>query len=201
MNARPANFPTAHLLTIDDFVAELTKLPETSFDAVGTVQQFQLDHPVDPASLERYLFWDLQHYTRNLIAKTQLFELLAICWEVGHVSSIHNHREQNCWMSVPVGRLMVQNYRVIEQDLAKGTCRLEKTDAVEMAPRRPLAVNPEQPVHKVYNPRQFGARAVSLHIYSRPFDSCDVYSEEQNTCGTIGLHYTSEYGAPCDAKR
>jgi hypothetical protein len=103
-------------------------------------------------------------------------------------------------MSVPIGRLMVQNYRVIEQDLNQGTCNLEKTDAVEMAPGNPVAVNPQHPVHKVYNPRQFAARAVSLHIYSRPFDSCDVYSEEQNTCGTIGLHYTSQYGALCEGK-
>src|SRR5581483_849571 len=196
MNARPAQF--AHLISIDDYVAELAKLPERAFDDVNVVQQFQLEHPVDPATLEPYLFWDLQHYTRNLIAKTALFELLAICWEVGHVSSIHNHREQNCWMSVPIGRLMVQNYRVIEQDLKKGTCQLEKTDVVEMAPGNPVAVNPEHPVHKVYNPRQFAARAVSLHIYSRPFDSCDVYSEEQNTCGTIGLHYTSEFGSVCE---
>ena len=195
MNARPAHFVSTHLLSIDEFVAELTKLPEQAFDGIRTVQEFQLEHPVDPATIEPYLFWDLQHYTRNLIAKTPLFELLAICWEVGHVSSIHNHREQNCWMSVPIGRLIVQNYRVIEQDLKNGTCNLEKTDAVEMAPGMPVAVNPEHPVHKVYNPREFKQRAVSLHIYSRPFDTCDVYSDEQNTCGTIGLHYTSEYGA------
>ena len=200
MNARPADLAATHLLSIDDFVAQLSQLPESAFDAVHTIHRFLLDHAVDPATLQPYLFWDLQHYTRNLIAKTPIFELLAICWELGQVSSIHNHREQNCWMSVPIGKLMVQNYRVIEQDLKKGTCDLEKTDAIAMGPGSPVAVNPEQPVHKVYNPRSFGARAVSLHIYSRPFDSCDVYSEENNTCGTIGLHYTSQFGALCQGK-
>jgi hypothetical protein len=52
-------------------------------------------------------------------------------------------------------------------------------------------------VHKVYNPREFGERAVSLHLYSRPFDSCDVYSEEQHTCGEIKLSYNSQYGEAC----
>ena len=84
--------------------------------------------------------------------------------------------------------------RVLEQDLKHGTCRLEKTEALEMNREHPCAVNPGEPVHKVYNPREFRQRAVSLHVYSRPYDSCDVYSEEQNTCGTIGLSYTSLYG-------
>jgi predicted metal-dependent enzyme (double-stranded beta helix superfamily) len=184
----------ATLVSIDDFVARLRKFPATSFDGTEHILRFMEENPVEPAGLERYLFWDAQHYTRNLIDKTELYELIAICWDIGHISSVHNHREQNCWMAVPIGRLMVQNYRVLEQDLKAGTCRLEKTDAVEMNREHPCAVNPLEPVHKVYNPREFRERAVSLHVYSRPFDSCDVYSEEQQTCGTIGLNYTSMYG-------
>jgi hypothetical protein len=49
----------------------------------------------------------------------------------------------------------------------------------------------------VLNPRPFNARAVSLHVYSRPFDTCIVYSAEQGTCGEIKLHYTTEYGKSC----
>jgi cysteine dioxygenase len=184
----------SRVVGIDDFVTRLQRLPDTAFDGIKSVLGFLQENPVDPATLNRYLFWDSQHYTRNLIDKTRLYELIAICWDVGHVSSVHNHREQNCWMAVPIGRLLVQNYRVLEQDLAKGTCRIEKTDCVEMNAERPLAVDPREPVHKVYNPREFQERAVSLHVYSRPFDSCDVYSEEQQTCGTIGLSYTSIHG-------
>ncbi|MGA7380921.1 MAG: cysteine dioxygenase family protein, partial [Terriglobales bacterium] len=147
-----------------------------------------------PDTLERYLTWDRQHYTRNLIDKTPVYELMAICWEIGQISSVHNHRDQNCWMSVPIGRLLVENYRVIEQDLDKGISRLEATDTVEMNPSNPCAVNPLEPVHRVLNPKEFNQRAVSLHVYSRPYDSCVVYSPEQGTCGEIKLHYNTEYG-------
>ena len=61
--------------------------------------------------------WERQHYTRNLIDKTPFYELLAICWEIGQVSSVHNHRDQNCWMAVPIGRLRVENYRVVFEDI------------------------------------------------------------------------------------
>ena len=60
----------------------------------------------------------------------------------------------------------------------------------------PVAVDPLNPVHDVRNPREWNQRAVSLHLYSRPFDSCIVYSCEQHTCGEIGLSYTSMYGEP-----
>jgi cysteine dioxygenase len=161
---------------------------------VEAIHSFLREHPVEPESLAPYLVWDRQHYTRNLIEKTPLFELMAICWEVGQVSSIHNHRDQNCWMAAPIGRLKVQNYRVLWQDDEHGKCKIEPTDVVEINPANPVAVDPSEPVHKVYNPAELKERAVSLHVYSRPFDSCVVYSDQQGTCGTIKLHYTTEYG-------
>lgn len=183
-------------ISIQDFVTQLRRFPESDFSRREAIQGFLRSAPVQPESLASFLTWDRQHYTRNLIDKTPLYELIAICWEVGQGSSTHNHREQNCWMAVPIGRLMVQNYKVLYQDLQAGKCRLERTDRVEMNAANPLAVDPKAPVHRVYNPAEFNARAVSLHVYSRPFDTCDVYSEEQGTCGPIRLFYNTEYGRP-----
>jgi len=174
----------------------LRQLPESSFDATEPVRRFLQDTPVDIDSLAPYLNWDRQHYTRNLIDRTPLFELMAICWEIGQASSVHNHRDQNCWMAVPLGRLNVENFHLLEQDLQTGRCRLQPTDTVEMNLAHPCAVDPNDPVHRVVNPREFNQRAVSLHVYSRPFDTCVVYSPEQGTCGEIRLHFNTEYGKP-----
>ena len=181
---------------IQDFVAALRKFPEAAFDQTEQLRKFLQDAPLRPDSLAPYLAWDRQHYTRNLIDKTSLYELMAICWEVGQASSVHNHRDQNCWMAVPIGRLLVENFRVIDQDIAGGRCRIESTETVEMNASHPCAVDPLEPVHRVFNPREFNQRAVSLHVYSRPFDTCVVYSAEQGTCGEIQLHYTTQYGKP-----
>ncbi len=179
---------------IDDFVTQLRQFPETAFQQTEQVRRFLQDAPVNPDSLAPYLHWDRQHYTRNLIDKNSLYELLAICWEVGQFSSVHNHRDQNCWMAVPIGRLLVENFRVEHQNIAGGTCSIKATDAVEMNAAHPCAVDPSEPVHRVFNPQEFNQRAVSLHVYSRPFDACVVYSAEQGTCGEIKLHYTTTYG-------
>ncbi len=84
---------------------------------------------IDPETLKPYLFWNAQHYTRNLIDKTDLYELLSLCWEPGMKSSIHNHKGQNCWMAAPMGRLLVQNYKLLEEDLAAHHCNISATDS------------------------------------------------------------------------
>jgi cysteine dioxygenase len=186
----------AKQVSIQNFVAQLRKFPEADFQPTEQLRGFLQDTPLNPDSLAPYLTWDRQHYTRNLIDKTPLYELLAICWEVGQASSVHNHRDQNCWMAVPIGRLLVENFHVVHQDIALGKCTIEVAETVEMNPSHPCAVDPLEPVHRVLNPREFNQRAVSLHVYSRPFDTCIVYSAEQGTCGEIELHYTTEYGKP-----
>ena len=187
---------TTKRVAIQDFVAELRKFPESAFDRTEEVRKFLQDFPLSADSLAPFLKWDIQHYTRNLIDKTSLYELMAICWEVGQSSSVHNHRDQNCWMAVPLGRLLVENFHVIEQDIPCGRCNIKSMEIVEMNAAHPCAVDPLEPVHRVFNPRDFNRRAVSVHVYSRPFDTCVVYSAEQGTCGEIQLHYTTEYGKP-----
>jgi len=192
------SLPAVHKsVPVQDFVDRLRAFPASAFEHTPELVRFLSSTIVAPESLAPYLTWDRQHYTRNLIDKTPLYELIAICWEVGQASSVHNHRDQNCWMAVPIGRLLVQNYRIVFQQMEEGRCELETADTLEMNPAQPCAVDPLEPVHRVLNPREFGERAVSLHVYSRPFDSCVVYSPEQGTCGEIKLHYTTEFGQPC----
>lgn len=183
-------------VSIHDFVTELRKFPEPAFRHTNELLSFLQQTSVAAESLDPYLIWDRQHYTRNLIDKTPLYELIAICWDVGQISSVHNHRDQNCWMSVPIGRLRVENFHLVAQDIEHGKSQLIPTNTVEMNPMHPCAVDPADPVHRVVNPKEFDERAVSLHIYSQPFDTCVVYSPEQGTCGVIKLHYTTVFGKP-----
>ena len=120
---------------IQDFVSQLRKFPEPAFDSHRPkLSRFLRRTAVAPDTLAPYLNWDRQHYTRNLIDKTPLYELIAICWEVGQASSVHNHRDQNCWMAVPIGRLLVENFHVVSQEIEQGRCQLETADTVEMNP-------------------------------------------------------------------
>lgn len=187
---------TTKLLPIGEFVRQLRTLPEQAFDDIDAMETWMKHRPVDPESLAPHVIWDRQHYTRNLVDHTEMYDLIAICWETGQGSSIHSHKGQHCWMSVPLGRLAVQNYRVLVEDVERQYCEIEPTERFEIHSGKPTAVQPDTPVHEVINPREFGERAVSLHVYSRPFNRCTVYSMEKRTCGEIELHFTSIYGKP-----
>jgi cysteine dioxygenase len=186
---------------VHELVKKLRALPEDAFDDTGSVHGLLAKMPVAEESLAPYLTWDRQHYTRNLIDKTDLYELVAICWEAGQSSSVHNHRDQNCWMAAPMGKLLVENFHVAFQDLEAGNCRLLASNTVELTAENPCAVDPKEPVHRVLNPREAKQRAVSLHVYSRPFDTCVVYSPEQGTCGDIRLNYNTVFGKAVSSTR
>jgi cysteine dioxygenase len=183
----------AEQLTIAAWVKDLAAIPGRDF-TLDTVQNYILQHAVRPETLEKYCFFSRGNYTRNLIFKNDVFECMTICWEVGQFSRIHNHRDQNCWMSAPIGRLRVQNFRVDQRDASHGTCHIVPADIYEMDAAHPAFVNPLEPVHQVLNLPEFNQRAVSIHVYSKPFDSCEVYQREKGTYSDAPLHYTSEYG-------
>jgi len=180
-------------LAISDWVKNLAAIPDCDF-TLENVQDYIQRHAVRPDTLEKYLFFSKGSYTRNLIFKNEMFECMTICWEVGQFSRIHNHRDQNCWMSAPIGRLKVQNFRVEDHNAANLTCNLTPTDVYVMDAAHPAYVNPLEPVHQVLNLPEYNQRAVSIHVYSKPFDMCEVYYRDKGTYADVPLHYTSEYG-------
>jgi len=183
-------------VAIDDWVKQLSGIPKTDF-TIPRVLEFTQRKGIRPETLAPYLFYAKSHYTRNLIFKCELFEVMAICWEIGQVSRIHNHRGQNCWMAAPIGRLRVQNFRVDNRDASKGTCKLVPTDSYDMDPEHPAVVAPEEPVHQVLNLPEFSQRATSIHIYSYPYSSCEIYSLDRGSYSDVPIHYSSEYGKLC----
>ena len=180
-------------VTIEDFAARLSAIPEEEFTHEG-VLDFLRRNPVSVESLAPYLYFCSQKYTRNLIHRTPLFELIAICWDVGQVSSIHNHRNQRCWMAIAYGKVQVQNFKLVKQDAAAQTCELEPTTRFVIDAERPAEVDPEEPIHLVANPAAFGSKAVTLHIYSRPFDTCEVYDMKAGRYQDVALSNISEFG-------
>lgn len=163
------------------------------------VYQFLADTPVEVDSITKYFHWSTNFYTRNLIYKDDRFEMMAICWEKGQVSRVHNHSDQKCWMTVPVGRLRGQNFAVAEIDESKGYCKLVETDTFELSDCLAAKVELEEPVHQILNLPEFDERSVSIHIYSKPYSSCLSYCRDTHTFKEVPLFYTSIGGKLCDS--
>jgi len=50
-------------------------------------------------------------------------------------------------------------------------------------------------MHKVDNP--FSEGAVSLHLYSKPYQACDIYDLENNRKVRKEMSYFSKFGELC----
>jgi cysteine dioxygenase len=185
-------------MPIDAFTEGLCRISEADFTH-ERVEDFLKEHRVLLPSLAPYLHYAATHYTRNLIYRCDLFELMAICWDVGQSSRIHNHAGQRCWMAVPIGRLTVQNYDAVKLDAQSGFCEIAEADRVEMDPDHPSRVQDERPIHAVLNLPEYGARATSLHVYSRPYDRCLVYDKQRKSYGEVPLFFDTVHGKPAPA--
>ena len=183
---------------IENLIEGLREIPDEQFKC-DNIYQFLAENPVDVDSIAPYFFWSDKFYTRNLLYKDERFELMAVCWERGQVSKVHNHADQMCWMTVPVGKLRGQNFRAVEIDEERGFCKLEETDNFDLSDCLAAKVELEQPIHQILNLPEFNQRAVSLHVYSKPFNKCLAYCRDTDTFREINLCYASIRGKLCES--
>lgn len=181
---------------IESLIKGLQEIPDQDFTC-DNVYHYLGNNPVDIDSISPFLFWSNKFYTRNLLYKDNRFELMAVCWEKGQVSRIHNHADQRCWMTVVSGKLHGQNFAVEAIDESKNYCKLKETVMFDLSDCLAAKVELEEPIHQILNLEEFQERAVSVHIYSKPFDSCLSYCRETDSFKEVKLFYTSINGEIC----
>lgn len=184
-------------IPIHKLIDGLLEIPDAEFDC-QPVYDYLSRNPIEVGSIEKYLFWSPSFYTRNLIYKDDRFEMMAVCWESGQVSRVHNHSGQQCWMTVPLGRLRGQNFAIESIDETTGHCKLRETDAFDLSDCLAAKVEMDAPIHQMLNLTEYNERAVSIHIYSKPYDHCLSYCRDTDTYKDVKLFYTSVDGQLCD---
>ncbi len=192
-------------ISTGDFVEALK-----SFESAPITRDRVLDYlretAVDRASLDPYVHFRPDAYTRNLIYRDGTFEVMAVCWSPGQRTVIHTHNGQLGWMSVERGALAVINYKWLgcnaadNQNVAGMDCLagateldLDRREVQECFPDGPVnTVDKVQTIHQVVV--QGREPVISLHVYSRPIDSCVAFDLEKRTCYRRELTFHSKYG-------
>lgn len=195
------------LIGIDDFVTKLRAF-EQGLITRDSVLDFCASWQITDSSLAPYIFFDDQTYTRNLIYRDDLFEVMTICWQPGQQTAVHTHNGQLCWMIPQRGNLGVIDYKwlgcdhpenqnVVGIDCLAGSdhTKLQVVRAVEAQAGGPvLTADKLQTIHRLYNLSDKTERAVSIHVYSRPIDSCVAFDMKEHHCYRRQLGYFSKYG-------
>lgn len=131
---------------------------------------------------------DGSRYARNLLERNEMFELLILCWGPGQQSPIHNHEGQNCWMAILEGAIEEVYY-----EFPAGTGQLpQKGDPCCYSAGQAGYICDDIALHLI-RPAN-GERAVSLHLYSRPFGECNLYCPDTGNVDRCKLGYYSIEG-------
>lgn len=130
-------------------------------------------------------------YTRNLIARTDDYEMLALCWEPGQISPVHDHAGSDGWVRGMDGA--IEEVRYACTVAADGKAKLERGSAATLAPGGIGYINDDIAWHTVGNAGD--SRAVTLHFYSPPIDACQ-YVDSEGRVRTKQMSYFTVDGAP-----
>jgi len=196
-------------LSLADLVARVDGLAAEEV-ALDRVSELVSRVRLAGSELRPYLNFQDDRYTRNLVHRSDLFDVIVLCWMPGHRTPVHNHSGQLGWVRVLRGALEETAFAP-DPDLGAGgpepveeACLLaarvalvESGHALAAAGEGVITVDRERAVHRLGNPAPAGGEAaVSLHLYSRPHDSCLVFDLENQRGRRRTLAFDTTPGAP-----
>lgn len=197
------------LVPLDTLVQKLRALESSPITSGGVLELLE-DCRVDDASVRRYAAWMDERYMRHLIYRDELFEVIMLCWKPGQRTPVHTHNGQLGWATVALGQLEVVNYQwhgcdrpgnqnVVGIDCLAGGSQVDVRPTVRAraAPGGPVAtVTKQQSIHQILCPDDAGENSASIHIYSKPIDSCVAFDVEHGRCARRNLRYDTIEGRP-----
>jgi cysteine dioxygenase len=193
--------------TVGDFVEGL-RLIEAEVITKQRVFNFLSQLNLRSEALAPYVHWNEGFYTRNLIYRDELFEVLILCWRPGQKTPVHSHNGQLGWMTTVQGEMAIHEYRYVrcsspENQNVVGMDCLAGGRNVELQHLRSASstndgnvatVDKMQTIHQIENTETAKSGSVTLHVYSKPIDSCVAFDLRTRRCGRRSLHYYSING-------
>lgn len=191
--------------SVADFIAGLREL-ERDLITKDKIAAYMAATTLRPEALHDFTWWRDSFYTRNLIYRDELFEVMTICWSPGQKTAIHTHNGQLGWMTVSQGEVLTHEYHhtrcnapenqnVVNIDCLGGATeiQLDKIRTLSCAEGTGMVtVDKLQTIHQIENAGTTGC--ISLHVYSKPFDSCIAFDLEHQRCYRRQLNYFSKEG-------
>ena len=155
---------------------------------VNKVSRYIYKKNIPLNSIKKYSFFSKNTYTRNMIYKDKNFEVLLICWNNNQMAPIHGHEGEKCWFKVLKGELKIKNYRIN----SKKPLELEQTETINAPPGY---VDGPADVHSIIN--NSGKSVETLHIYAKPYNSCEIYDLKTGQIKRMKMKYYSINGIIC----
>lgn len=158
---------------------------------VDEVQQIMESYESNPQDWEKFAKFDQYRYTRNLVDEGNgKFNLICLCWGEGHGSSIHDHTDSHCFMKLLQGQLKETLFEWPENK-SQGEM-VQKSERI-LQENKVAYINDSIGLHRVENVSHTEG-AVSLHLYSPPFQTCQTFDQRTGHPNTVKMTFWSRFG-------
>lgn len=111
------------------------------------------------SDIKSYCTFSNETYSRNIIFKNDVYELVAICWAAGQYSECHHHGRSSCAMLVLAGELLEITY-------VENQTKLTLIKTTTLRNGSSTVLNSSKVWHEVKNTGN--SQAISIHLYSPP---------------------------------
>lgn len=157
---------------LDQFIERLKAFPGSK-PLAFLVDEMQRLSP-SRELLEPWIVRDDQVYTRSSIYRDEFFEALVLTWQSGQRSPVHNHRGSSCAVYVVEGTAS----EIMFEASPSGALFPAGTQHIRSGA---ACGSYDQEIHQIANLQAPGQDLVSLHVYSPPLKSMELFSLSQTT--------------------
>ncbi|KAL6030726.1 hypothetical protein STEG23_028885 [Scotinomys teguina] len=189
----PAGMERTELLkprTLADLIRILHELFAGDEVNVEEVQAVLEAYESNPAEWALYAKFDQYRYTRNLVDQGNgKFNLMILCWGEGHGSSIHDHTDSHCFLKMLQGNLKETLFAWPDKRSNEMIKKSERT----LRENQCAYINDSIGLHRVENVSHTEP-AVSLHLYSPPFDTCHAFDQRTGHKNKVTMTFHSKFG-------
>lgn len=156
-------FPPALARLVESLAAYSTQIP------IDELRQILATSPLVLDDVAAYMHFTDDKYARNSIFRNDYFEMLCLCWRSGQRSPIHDHQGSNCCVRVLQGTLTSTDFELVPSGYIKAL-RSEDLDPSSVAGLE------SADIHQMSNLQAAGLDVVTLHVYTYPQATINVYN-------------------------
>eukprot|EP00093_Oithona_nana_P008935 08935.XXX_336038_337356_1 [CDS] Oithona nana genome sequencing. len=180
-------------LTWDELIEGLLEKFDCDVVNIEEVEALLASYKSKPEDWKTYAKFDKYRYTRNLVHEGNgKFNLMLLCWAPGNQSTIHDHANSHCFVKVLDGTLREVRFFWPHENQDEHGLMLEK-DRYDAKRNSVSYMSDELGLHRVENTSHSNG-AVSLHLYSPPFASCQIFDERTGKKSVAPMTFWSKYG-------
>lgn len=177
----------------DELIEKLLEIFDAECVNIEEVEELLSRYNSKEADWNKFAKFDKYKYTRNLVHEGNgKFNLMLLCWAEGNASTIHDHANAHCFVKVLGGGIRETRYFWPHEKLTEEGKMFEK-ERTNCKVNDVTYMSDELGLHRVENPSH-STKAVSLHLYSPPFKSCQIFDERTGKTSVAPMTFWSRFG-------